>query len=932
MRSRRPIKPGKEIRRELAAILTVILSPVIGFAQQPCTSGVRVEGTITDPAGALVAGAEVQAANSAKTTSDTAGRFLLPCIPTSSKTITVQAEGFAPNTASVNRQAGESVRIDLRLSIAQIQTEVQVSSDAATIDAEGGGDTTTLNTQDVQQLADDPDDLLRQIQVLAAAAGGDPTASVIQVDGFQNTSALPPKGSIASIRINPDLFSSEYSFPPFSGGLIEITTKPGADSFHGALFFTDSDGSFNATDPFSVTATPAGKRRYGFELSGPIMPKKSGFALALEKRDIDEFSVVNATTLDENNNPAPFQQTVAAPQRLWIASARADWQITPKDVGVLSFSSNVNNLGNMGVGGLTLTEAGYSALVDEYDLRLNNTQTINANLLHETHIGYSWKRTRQTPNSTAPSLQVAGSFTRGGATSQNLNNRERDLETDDDVLFTHGKHELKIGVQSLGIFVHDYDPDTFNGAYVFGGGSAPVLDASNHPTDQTITLTPIQQYQRALHNLPGGSPTTYQVTRGTPLIPLTQWRFSLYAQDSIKLAQRLTMTTGLRYQFQTTPDSFANFGPRLGFAWSADKKETWVFHLRAGLFENSPSTPSYATEVYRLNGIRQTQVTVYSPSYSEPLTPVEGSIQVSTIKQFPHSLAQQSTFVAYFNAEHDFPHHWHARGNLYWGEDWNTVRIRNINAPIVPSSIGAAPDPTAALLASRPITPGENILQYENSGHLAGNVISFSMDQHSYKRFGLYTRYAHMNFKSDAGTNPTPQSSYSNLGESARVEWRRSNSISLLGNVTLPYGIEWMTQFDASAGAPYNITTGTDNNGDGTFNDRPAYAPASTSPSASGVYPTRFGLLTTNTINGNVPRNLGTMPGLIHLDMNLSRGFQLNPGDKDHPRTITFNARSANVLNHTNVTAVQTVLSSTLGQSISAETARRLELGVRFAF
>ena len=75
------------------------------------------------------------------------------------------------------------------------------------------------------------------------------------------------------------------------------------------------------------------------------------------------------------------------------------------------------------------------------------------------------------------------------------------------------------------------------------------------------------------------------------------------------------------------------------------------------------------------------------------------------------------------------------------------------------------------------------------------------------------------------------------------------------------------------------------------------------------------------------------MPGVVHLDMNLSRIFTLNPMDKEHPKTLTFNARSANLLNHTNVTAVNTILSSgTVGQPVAAETARRLELGVRFAF
>ena len=913
----------------LTAMLAGLLIPIAAVAQQPCSSGVRVEGTITDPTGAAIPGARVRTADGETTTTDAAGQFTVACVPATSIIITAEAEGFAPDTATPAIEAGGIAEIKLQLAIAQTHTDVQVNEDVTAIDADHGGDTTQLTGKDVQQLADDPDDLLRQLQVLAASAGGDPTTALVFVDGFQNASALPPKSSIASIRINPDLFSSEYPWPPFGGGLIEIFTKPGADSFHGALFFTDSNSAFNATDPFSITATPASKQRYGFELSGPLVPKKSGFSLALEKRDINEFNVVNAITLDEEGNQTPLQQSVAAPQRLWIASARSDWQATPKDVATLSYSTNVNNLGNQGVGGLTLAEAGYASLIAEYDLRLTNMLTLSPSLFHETRAGYTWKRTQQTPLSTAPALSVAGYFNGGGATSQNLNNRERDLEVDDDLMMTRSKHTLKFGAQSLGIFVHNYDPDTFNGAYVFGGGSAPVLDANNNPTGQTTTITAIEQYSRALQNLPGGSPTTYQVTTGTPLVPFTQWRVALYAQDTVKLAPRLTLDAGLRYSFQTTPGTFANFAPRASFAWAVDKKETWVLHLRTGIFNNSSISPSWVTEIDRLNGTRQHESTVFSPNYNDPLAPTPGATAVSTVKQFATTLAPQSTFVAYFNAEHDFPRHWHARANLFWGEDWNSIRLRNINAPLVASNIGIAPDPTAALLAPRPIAPNENILQYQNTGHLAGNVISFTMDQHSYKRFGFSARYAHMNFKCDVPDDLSPQSSYSEEGESARVDWLRHNSGSLTGNLTLPYKVELTTQFDAGQGRPYNITTGTDNNGDGDFDDRPSYASA---PGA-GVYSTRFGLLTTNTVNGNAPRNLGTMPGTVHFDMNLSRVFQLNARNSDHPRTLTFNARSANLLNHTNVTSVGTVVSSpTLGQSLAAEAARRVEIGVRFAF
>ena len=551
-------------------------------AQQNCPNGIRVEGAVRDPTGAVIAAAQVRAASGEHTTTDTSGHYVLPCIPSVSTTITVEADGFSRGTAQARNRRGGTAYVNLQLAVASVQSEVQVGGDSTEL-GEGGAGATVLGAKEVQQLPDDPDDLLRVLQSFSASSGGNPAATVIVVDGFQSPSAMPPKSSIASIRINPDFFAPEYQTPNWSGGRIEITTKPGADRFLGALFFTDSNGLFNATDPFSTAATPAGKKRYGFELTGPILRKKLDFSLALERREIDEFNIVNAMTLDANENLTPLRQTVSAPQRLWIGSARGDWQANEKDIVTLSYSGNVNDQGNMGVGGLVLQEAGYSSDVSEYDLRLTNAWTLNANTLHETRIGYSWKRTQQAPNSLSPNLQVAGYFTGGGATSQNLNDRERDLEVDDDLLATRGKHEINLGFQSISSFVHDYDPNTFNGAYVFGGGSASVLDASNNPTSQTTTITGIDQYRRALLGLSGGEPTTYEVTTGTPLVPLSQFQLSWYAQDVIKMSSHLTVTGGFRYQIETNPSSFANFRPRIGLMWSPDKKGAgaWIETLLA---------------------------------------------------------------------------------------------------------------------------------------------------------------------------------------------------------------------------------------------------------------------------------------------------------------------------------------------------------------
>jgi hypothetical protein len=555
--------------------------------------------------------------------------------------------------------------------------------------------------------------------------------------------------------------------------------------------------------------------------------------------------------------------------------------------------------------------------------------------LNETRIGFSWHRNEQTPLSTEPSLMVAGYFTGGGATSGNLNDRERDLEVDDDLTFTKGNHSLKAGLQSLAFFVHDYDPDTFNGAFVFGGGSAPALNANNNPTGETTTISALEQYRRSLLNLPCGTPTTFQITTGMPLVPETQWRLAFYVQDRAKLTQRLTANAGLRYQLQTTPGTFANFAPRLGLAWAPDKKSNWLIHLSGGLFIN-PVDPAYALQAERLNGVRQNQITIYSPNFQNPTTPVPGSINIGSIWQLPNTITQLPSFMAQTGFGHEFPHHWHLQADLDYGASWGWMRQTNINAPMVASSIGAAPNPLAALQEPRPFAANENIFRYQQLAHHRGGLVEFALQQNSYKRFNLPANYLHLDFRSDGGFRlgnlpgaDNPQSAYSEKGESARWDSEMPNIFFASANFNLPFKIGLSSLIDCEGGMPYNITTGTDANGDGDFNDRPSYASAP----GPGVYSTPFGLLTTNTVNGDVPRNLGNMPARVHLDMNLSRAFALNPRDKDHPRTFTFNARSTNLLNHTNVTAVNTILSSgAVGQPIAAETARRVELGARFTF
>ena len=480
---------------------------------------------------------------------------------------------------------------------------------------------------------------------------------------------------------------------------------------------------------------------------------------------------------------------------------------------------------------------------------------------------------------------------------------------------------MKVGVDSLGILVHNVDPDTFNGAFVFGGGLAPALDN----TSSAIAISGLEQYRRTLLGLPGGVPTTYNLTQGTALVPFAQWRVALFAQDQWTLRPSLSVSLGLRYALQTSPSSFGNLVPRVGIAWSPDHKQQWVIHLRGGLFSD-PVTPDVTNEAYRLNGQRQTQTLFYSPSFTQPLVPTPATIAVATTRQLAANLGQSWSFQSQIGVEHELPQHWHAQANLFDAQAWNTLRSRNINSPLVNAAT------TNPLLAPRPIAPGKNLFQYEQFGHLHGQVVFLGLDQHSYKRIQIFVGYLYFNLKTDADTASLfPQSSYSDAGETARASWESTHRVFAIGQVNLPAKLALSGQFDAASGNPYDVITGMDNNGDGVFNDRPSLS----SQTGNGVYQTPFGLLSTTGVNGTLGRNAGTMPALIHLDTNLSRTFECHAHGlaADRHQSITLNARSANLLNHTNVAAVGNVVGSpTFTQPLAAETARRIEFGIRYTF
>src|SRR5689334_14130714 len=118
-------------------LLPLILMAVLPAAAQSVTA--TIVGTVSDPTGARVAGAPVQAVNTLtgdihRTASDAGGDYLFPVLPVGQYRVEAEMSGFRRFVRegiqlSVNRNA----RVDISLEIGQVAEEVRVVGDVTSV-------------------------------------------------------------------------------------------------------------------------------------------------------------------------------------------------------------------------------------------------------------------------------------------------------------------------------------------------------------------------------------------------------------------------------------------------------------------------------------------------------------------------------------------------------------------------------------------------------------------------------------------------------------------------------------------------------------------------------------------------------------------------------------------------------------------------------
>lgn len=843
------------MRKTTALLLSFVLlgaglAPSAGsgaaFAQG---NQVELHGTVMDETSAYLAAAPMTLddgkGNTYKTTSDERGRYRFLVNP-GVYTLTVEVEGFAKFAEQIDLTTKRAVPFDVKLRVV-ITEQVEVKDNTASISTEPDKNLSaiTLDQKDLEALPDDPDELLETLRQMAGATGAD---AAVFVGGFRERGQLPPKEAILRININSNPFSAERSEP--GHGRIEIITKPGVDSFHGGFNLGFNDESLNARNPYATFKAPLQTRRYGGHLSGPIVRNRAGFFLDFSRNELDENDVINAVILDPVTlEPQPFLATFVTPRRNFNFSVRTDILLTKKhSIGVQYRRSEGESL-NLGGGGFNLPERATASSSSEDTLRFSLTTIANEHAVNEIRLQLGRRSNRSLGLSNSIAINVLDAFNGGGSQSfaDNLN---RDLDFTEVLTYTHKTHTFKAGFDAEAEQFENINRSNFNG---------------------TFTFSSLDQYAAVLRGDALARPSQFSIIRGDPFVSFTQWEFGWFVQDDWKVSPKLTLSFGLRHDFQTQLQDKLNLAPRLGVVWALDKKSN--IRAGAGVFY-SRLDEGITQDVIRFDGDHQQQFVIQRPNFF-PDIPADFEIASRvqpTTRAKAEDLNAPYTIQGNISYERQLPKNMFASVSYDWFRGVHLLRLRNINAPL-------------GFENGQPIVPFPDegpILQYESTGfsrrHQMRAILRANLNR-KISMFGFYTLgFAHSDTD---GSGTTPANPYDLSTEYGRASYDVRHQFNLVANFTIPWEVRLTPNLSIRSGGPFNIVTGRDNNGDNQFSDRPAFA----NPGDPGAIVTRFGTFNPIPRPGDViiPRNFGQGPGSVSVNLGISKTFGFGPPPNNFP-------------------------------------------------
>lgn len=840
------------------------------------------------------------------------GVFSLPSVVPDAYRVIVAADGFPPYDRELDLREPPKDPVILRLQVLASETiEVRpldagnnnlavISLSGRALDSLGAGD------------------LFQRLRELAGATGR-PGDIGIFVDGFPAGVRLPPREAIELVRINANGFAPEFA--DVTAGRIEVTTKPGVDDVHGQVQVMFSDAALDARDAFAPTKPASQIRNYTGYTSAPIVRNKWGFLAYAGRWEQDLSQVVNATVLDASltgtashnvNVPVPARSTNLFLQSSYLASASHSI--------AASYSRTRESASSQGLeGGRALPESGFDRRQTEHTARVAVISTPGAQTLNELRAEWTVREARAEAVTKRPAIVVLDAFTGGGNQSSFFKNEStRTLRLMDHLTRAQRNHTVKFGVEAAYTSLATVDRSGWGGAFVFGSdlerdaSGGPIVDAAGG----TTAVSPIEAYRRTVLGRAGYGPSQFSIVSGDPAVDVAQWDVAAFAQDDWRPAAGLTLSYGMRAEWQTNLATRVDLAPRVGLVWMADEKQQSVVRVGAGVFYTRVE-PSLTLESVRLDGTHQNEIAIPRPGFFEVLPDSFEDVPatIASVRTKADDMRAARTFAGAFSYERQLP------GNLF-----GSVEYRWRAADHLPRS-----------RRLDGLTPSASLFQFESTGRARRHEVVAGL-RAFVRGQPIYVSYTLGYHRDDTdGAFALPAVSRDPAGEFGWSGSDQRHRLSVAGSVTVPFGIALSGSITAGSGRPFNVTTGRDNNGDTIFMDRPSMA----TPDDAGAIATPLGWLNANPAPGSstIPRNFGRGSGEISASLYAFRTLKLKgpaagtPEGTGRTYSLTLSASAENLFNRTNFTGFNGVLTSpAFARPIRAQGPRRLQLSAGIGF
>ena len=865
--------------RGLTLALRALISVLVWALPLAAQDGMNLTGRVRETGGKALVGAIVTIVNKEtltkqETVTTEEGTFAFTQVSQGNYRVQVEAAGFEPYETSIRVETEELPPLKVKLRLQTVEEEVTVRPDTGDdrISPESNTESMKIDETFFNGLPVEVDYLLPFINTFTSPATQGIEGTSIVVDGVDGGELDMPTSAIRTMKINRNPYSAEFQHP--GSARAEITTKHGhRRRYDGSIAFYARNSGFDARNPFASVNPNLNRKFIEASLGGPLTGHNGSFFLAGQRLMNEQDAVVNS--LDTVALTGPLNINVPAPERRDHFFLRTQWALTEVQSLSLSYTISDQSSSNNGVEALTLPEQGFSFGRHTHRVQLMHSAALTPAFRDETIFVFKDQKDRTGGPANGPEILVNGFFV--GGPSQSFDGKERRaFDAQDVATYIRGRHSFLFGGTVRNDWWNVFDATNFGGTFSFSS---------------------LDQYRSVVQNHIG-TPDLFQINQGDPKVSFLQQQTNGFAQDTLRVLPNLSLTFGLRYDWQNTLDDRKNLAPRFALVFSPDKRKKTVIRAGAGIFYDN--LPRLATEQALLvNGAHVTEIDISNPSYPNPFlsgqvtTPPPSIMRVSPNAVSPY-LMQASAGVerelwggTWLSAEYSFLHGVHL------------FRLRDVNAS----------SPNTGL---RPNANFSNIEEFESNAFLRGQALTLTFRGGWGKRFKAYGQYILSKYTNDVSTNGPgvflfPADNYDLRSEIGPADFDRRHRVNFAGIVQLPLGFRAGTIFSATSGAPFNITTGSDPNGD------------------------------TVTRPPGVTRNTGLGPGTVQLDMRLTKVFSLervsNRESRHLRKSLELSADAFNAVNHTNVTGIVGVVSSPLfGLADSAAPARTLQLSTKYIF